>query len=421
MDLHRSIGLTILALTAARLALRVVRGVPRIRDGVPGWQKLTAQSVHAGFYLVLFAAPIVGWLYTNAVGQEVTFFWLVRLPNLIDATRALAISCRSRTSRLRLALVFSCRRSHGGGALQPIHSEESHLRQDAFAARRRPGLGADFDLGQAAPGRGGVALRWRFPSVSRGFGHADARYARPRLYDGVLQSTSYVRSSQLSFERFVGNAHHCTGRADDPKADSKKTTAAAFEEIKKALEQIQSDLDVALERVADPAIIASAKKIRAKVGGLTIPVEAWWSARVENPPADLVAKFDGIRGDIEYLVQDVAALGFTKRSEMEGEASYANDVMLITMLAALIAAAVIIVLTAGTVSRQVYQASAVARRIAGGDYDTQLSVSGKTEMAKLLGSLEEMRLSIKTHLQRLVGAKKEAEEASSSNRSSSRI
>jgi len=36
MDLHRSIGLTILALTAARLALRVVRGVPRIRDGVPG-------------------------------------------------------------------------------------------------------------------------------------------------------------------------------------------------------------------------------------------------------------------------------------------------------------------------------------------------------------------------------------------------
>jgi len=81
------------------------------------------------------------------------------------------------------------------------------------------------------------------------------------MYDGVLQSTSYVRSSQLSFERFRGaNAHHCTGSRRRPEGRFQKTTAAAFEEIKKALEQIQSDLDVALERVADPAIIASAKR-----------------------------------------------------------------------------------------------------------------------------------------------------------------
>ena len=106
MNLHRSIGLTIFVLMAARLMMRLARPLPAIQDGIPAWQKLTAKTVHAAFYLVLFAAPAVGWFYTNAVGQEVTFFWLLHLPTLVDANSALAERLLTAHIALALALVF---------------------------------------------------------------------------------------------------------------------------------------------------------------------------------------------------------------------------------------------------------------------------------------------------------------------------
>jgi signal transduction histidine kinase/cytochrome b561/CheY-like chemotaxis protein len=404
MDLHRSIGLTIFLLMAVRLGLRLGQPVPRIRDGIPSWQRLMAKSVHAGFYIVILVAPIVGWLYTSAIGQEATFFWIAPLPALIAPDDELGKRLLTVHIGLALALVFlivvhACGAVYNRTVLKNGVFEKMSWTRDDGRVSAHVSIWMKLVLGGVASLALALAIGVTGVSMTRILGAQGLE-----MYDGILQAQSYVRSSQVQFEKFVGEVHV----EAEPVHPS---SAATRDHVKKVVAQAQSDIDVALERISDPAIIASAKRVKAKLDALTGSVDAWRAAGGGVMPAALAARFAEIRSDIEYLVQDVAAVGFTKRSEMEEEAAYANDVILTTLLAALISAALIIVVTAGTVSHQVSQASLVARRIAGGDYDTQLSITGNAEMAKLLGALDGMRQAIKTQMLRRESAKKEAEDA----------
>ena len=399
MDLHRSIGLTIFLLTALRLGLRFGQPVPLIRDGIPAGQRLVAKSVHAGFYLVLLAAPIVGWLYTSAIGQTATFFWFVPLPALIGSDQELANQLLTVHIGLAVALValiavHTCGALYNRMVLKNRIFDKMLWTPDESRVSAHVSIWMKLLLGSAASLALALAIGVTGISVARTLGAQGLE-----MYDGVLQATSYVRSSQAAFERLVGGTL-AAATARPP----------ASQEVKKILDQVQSDLDVALERIADPAIIASATSIKTKVGTLAAPFDAWRRSGGALP-AGLASRLAEVRADIEYVVQEVAALGFTKRSDMEAESLYANDVLLITMLIALLSGALISVLTASTVSRQVRQASLVARRIAGGDYDTQLAISGNADMAKLLRALDEMRQAIKTQMERRDAARKEAEGA----------
>ena len=397
-DLHRSVGLTILLLTLLRLAIRFGWTAPRAQSEIPAWQRVAAESVHAALYAVLVAAPIVGWLYTNAVGQSVKFFWLVPLPTLVDADQELANLLLTAHIALAVALLLLIA-AHTCGALYNRILLRNHVfdrmlwTPDANRVTARISIWMKLILGSAASLGLALSIGVTGVTVTRTLGAQGLD-----MYDGILQATSYVRSAQVAFERLIGET--VAAAAQPPSA----------EEVRTVVDQVQSDLDVALERVSDRDVIASATGIKAKVKGLPAAFDDWRRKGKKLPPA-LAAQLADSRSDIEYLVQDVAALGFAKRSEMEAGASYANDVLLLTMLAALCTAALISVLIAGTVSRQVHQASLVAHRIAGGDYDTQLTISGKTEVAKLLGALDEMRRAIKTQMERREAAKKEAEEA----------
>jgi len=398
MDLHRSIGLTILLLTAVRLALH--QG-PRVAplDTIPAWQRYLARTVHGGFYLLLLTAPIVGWLYTSAIGQDVTFFWMVDLPALIGpdqdlANRLLSLHIGQAVALVALIVLHICGAFYNRFILKNRILDRVLWSQAEDRVSARVSIWAKLLLSGAASLALALAIGVTGISVSRTLGAQGLE-----MYDDILQATSYVRSAQVAFERLIGETL-VSGTAKAPSPA----------EVKKVVDQVQSDLDVALERVADPAINASATSIKAKTAALNVAFDAWRRSGGALP-ADLAKQLADARSDIEYLVQDVAALGFTKRSDMEAGAAYANDVLLLTMLAALFSAAVISTAIAGTVSRQVRQASLVARRIAGGDYDTQLAISGNAEMANLLGALDEMRQAIKTQMQRREAAKKEAEDA----------
>ena len=45
-ELHKSIGLIVLALVTARMAVRLARGVPPPEPGVPAWQQRAARASH---------------------------------------------------------------------------------------------------------------------------------------------------------------------------------------------------------------------------------------------------------------------------------------------------------------------------------------------------------------------------------------
>lgn len=78
--LHKSIGLTILALVSLRLLWRAYAGAPRELSGMSMWQSRMAKFSHWGLYALLFAIPISGWIVNSATGFPLRWFNLVNLP-----------------------------------------------------------------------------------------------------------------------------------------------------------------------------------------------------------------------------------------------------------------------------------------------------------------------------------------------------
>src|SRR5688572_11653385 len=73
-QLHKSVGVTILVLTLARLAWRLTHRPPPPVE--LGWGGFLAKSVHTGFYVFLIAMPLTGWAIVSTSRIEVpTVLW----------------------------------------------------------------------------------------------------------------------------------------------------------------------------------------------------------------------------------------------------------------------------------------------------------------------------------------------------------
>lgn len=84
MDVHKSIGLTVLALSLIRLGWRLGHPVPPLPVTVPGWQVLAMKTTHYFMYLAMIALPLSGWLMSSAFEKRMPlkFFWLFEVPFL---------------------------------------------------------------------------------------------------------------------------------------------------------------------------------------------------------------------------------------------------------------------------------------------------------------------------------------------------
>jgi cytochrome b561 len=89
-DLHRSLGLTVLVLTAFRLVWRRYSRIPRLPADLSPLQKVAARGTEALLYLLLFLQPLLGLLQTSARGQAVNFYFFISLPPVIGTDRPLA-------------------------------------------------------------------------------------------------------------------------------------------------------------------------------------------------------------------------------------------------------------------------------------------------------------------------------------------
>lgn len=82
---HKSWGVVILALTLARLAWRLARGVPPPPG--PAWRRRLAAGVQATLYGLLLALPLSGWVMVSAaplqdlLGMRNMVFGLFALPD----------------------------------------------------------------------------------------------------------------------------------------------------------------------------------------------------------------------------------------------------------------------------------------------------------------------------------------------------
>jgi len=84
-QLHKTIGLTVLALSLARLAVLARRGRPGWDATIPDWQRTAARVVHLGLYVLLFVVPVLGYLTAATAPAEVPtlFLGVIPVPNLV--------------------------------------------------------------------------------------------------------------------------------------------------------------------------------------------------------------------------------------------------------------------------------------------------------------------------------------------------
>lgn len=90
-DLHKSIGLLVLALVVLRLAWRLYAGVPPPVPGLPRIQRIAAAATHWLLYVLILAMPLSGWLYDSASGlRPLRWFGQFTVPKLVAPDEALA-------------------------------------------------------------------------------------------------------------------------------------------------------------------------------------------------------------------------------------------------------------------------------------------------------------------------------------------
>lgn len=79
--LHKSIGITVLALVALRLLWRIAHRAPPPVP-MPRWQQRAAVAMHALLYVMMFVLPLSGWIYNSAANFPLQWFGTISLPSL---------------------------------------------------------------------------------------------------------------------------------------------------------------------------------------------------------------------------------------------------------------------------------------------------------------------------------------------------
>ena len=177
-----------------------------------------------------------------------------------------------------------------------------------------------------------------------------------RVYDRSLMSISYARNANLGFTRFTAVTHN-----------------------PKDLNNVLSDLDVAIERATTPETLAATKALRGKLVAL------------QTAEGGNTAAIGAIETDFDNLVEMVTADGFAERNNV--------DTMILTSehsirlaLGLTVAITVLIGLAVSTaIARPVRRGVAVAIAIAGGKLDNVIDTRGRSETARLLSALSRMQ------------------------------
>jgi len=85
---HKSFGVTVLALVVLRIVIRLIVGAPRYARPLGRLVQGAAGAGHFALYALMIAMPVSGYLTSVAGGHEVSFFGLFDLPNLVPKNKA---------------------------------------------------------------------------------------------------------------------------------------------------------------------------------------------------------------------------------------------------------------------------------------------------------------------------------------------
>jgi cytochrome b561 len=114
---HKWIGVSIFIAAVVRLLWRLCRRAPALPAAMPAWQQRAAHALHGLLYVLLFAIPLSGWLYSSAAGVPTVYFGVIPLPDLLERDKALAETLKAIHEALNYML-FTLVAAHAGAALK---------------------------------------------------------------------------------------------------------------------------------------------------------------------------------------------------------------------------------------------------------------------------------------------------------------
>lgn len=92
---HKWIGVTVFALAVLRVLWRASHAAPPLPTGMNPWQRRSAHAVHVLLYVLMFAIPVTGYLYSSAANVPVVYLGMIPLPRIIGPDQALKVVLRT--------------------------------------------------------------------------------------------------------------------------------------------------------------------------------------------------------------------------------------------------------------------------------------------------------------------------------------
>jgi cytochrome b561 len=90
LEVHKSLGITIFALAILRLIVRAATTMPPEPGSFSPLVRLASRLNHWTLYLILFAMPVTGYLFSSAGGYSLRYFGTFSWPRLFAGDRAIA-------------------------------------------------------------------------------------------------------------------------------------------------------------------------------------------------------------------------------------------------------------------------------------------------------------------------------------------
>lgn len=155
-QMHKSIGITILLLTVARIIWRVMNRPPALPEEMNGLEKTASHLVHIGFYGLMIALPLTGWLYSSVsvkLDVPTVLYGIISWPDVpfVEGLKTEAASGTVNFIHSKLAwVVLALLALHVAGAIKHEFSAE-----EGVLKRMIPGLFGKAEK-PAAPGRGAM-------------------------------------------------------------------------------------------------------------------------------------------------------------------------------------------------------------------------------------------------------------------------
>ena len=230
-QLHKSVGITILLLTIARVIWRVKNPPPPLPEEMKSWEKTASHLVHMGFYAVMIGAPLAGWALASMAKVQVptvlygTVSWphLPILSGLSPETKASLYNVIEFMHSKSAWLIIGMLALHIGGALKHEFSEE-----EGVLKRMIPGLFGKTDGPQAPPTGFFIAFGSAFAAFMLVAGGPVLAQSVSSKNGGELQvtpATSMAPNWTVDYENssieftFSHDGDNYTGRFDDWSAD----------------------------------------------------------------------------------------------------------------------------------------------------------------------------------------------------------